>query len=271
LEPKRRRVDPPQADGLWRAEARPDRHGPVQERHRPASRPEEATGRSLGPAVWPGPTRGRGCRILHDRDGRRGGRWPLLRCRSPPARGAHAIVAGHHARPGGGRKPQLGSRSSAAAISSPWSSRMESSRPPRSFFPTPSAPASVRSSVQRGRFRSRISFATVLIFFPRWKASMRSRKRTSSLRWSFHPSTGHRSLLLPRLRRLGVAPHGGVSLLDATLPRWCVSCSGRSPIAGGIGRLGLKAHLARTDRGPRDDAGGINHAVVRPGEALSCL
>ena len=41
---------------------------------------------------------------------------------------------------------------------------------------------SVRSSVQRGKFRSRISFATVLIFFPRWKASRRSRKRTSSVR-----------------------------------------------------------------------------------------
>jgi hypothetical protein len=71
-----------------------------------------------------GSNKGRGCRILHDRDGRRGGRWPLLRCRSPPARGAHAIVAGHHARPGGGRKPQLGSRSIASAIMSPRSSCM---------------------------------------------------------------------------------------------------------------------------------------------------
>ena len=44
----------------------------------------------------------------------------------PPARGAHAIVASHQARPGGGRKPQLGSRSSASAIMSPRSSCMAS-------------------------------------------------------------------------------------------------------------------------------------------------
>ena len=93
-----------------------------------------------------GPNRGWGCRILHDRDGRRGGRWPLLRCRSPLARGAHAIVAGHHARPGGGRKPQLGSRSSAAAMSSPWSSCRETPCP---------APARARRLGRAGSFPAR--------------------------------------------------------------------------------------------------------------------
>src|SRR5512135_1878283 len=39
----------------------------------------------------------------------------------PPGSWAHAIVARHHARPGYGRKSRLGSRSSAAAILSPWS------------------------------------------------------------------------------------------------------------------------------------------------------
>ena len=122
LEPKRRRVDPPQADGLWRAEARPGRHGQVQERHRPASGPEEATGRSLGPAVRSGQTRGRGCRILPDRDGRRGGRWPLLRCQSPRL-GGHtpslpAIMPGQ----GGDENPSLGSAEAPSASPGAWPS-----------------------------------------------------------------------------------------------------------------------------------------------------
>ena len=59
----------------------------------------------------------------------------------------------------------------------------EAAPSPRALpYPTIGFSYSVRSSVQRGKFRSGISFATVLIFFPRWKASMRSRKRTSSVR-----------------------------------------------------------------------------------------
>jgi hypothetical protein len=61
---------------------RHDRSGGSDQR-KPASGPEEATGRFPRPGRATGSERGRGCRILHDRDGRRGGRWPLLRCRSP--------------------------------------------------------------------------------------------------------------------------------------------------------------------------------------------
>jgi hypothetical protein len=111
----------------------------------PHTRPLIRGCRAFGVAR-PGPTTGRGCRILPDRDGRRADRWPLLRGRSPGL-GGHtpslpAIMPGR----GVGRKPQLGSRSSTAAISSSWSSCMASPPALRSSFPTPCAPASCAAS-----------------------------------------------------------------------------------------------------------------------------
>jgi hypothetical protein len=77
--------------------------------------PRKQLAGSLGPAVLPGQKGAGGVAssMIATADV---GAVGLCSGANPPARGAHAIVAGHHARPGGGRKPQLGSLLSAAAI-----------------------------------------------------------------------------------------------------------------------------------------------------------
>jgi hypothetical protein len=132
----------------------------------------------LGPAARPGPTKGRGVAssVIATADV---GAVGLCSGADPPpgswgTRHRYpAIMPGRGVdeNPGlgaGRARPVLVARSSCLAIPLPC--------------PTIGLSYSVRSSVQGGKFRSRISFATVLSFFPRWKASMRSRKRTSSVR-----------------------------------------------------------------------------------------